>query len=53
VTRGTTATIQSVGFTGVSQIQLDGAVPRSSADHSDRTYGVPVIPTRPGGFAHC
>jgi phospholipid/cholesterol/gamma-HCH transport system substrate-binding protein len=51
VTRGTTATIQSVGFTGVSQIQLDGAVRGAPPITQIGPYGVPVIPTRPGGFA--
>lgn len=60
---GTTATISGVGFTGVSQIQLD--LPRSdippgrraalTCPDDNRTdtcpYGVPVIPTRAGGFA--
>jgi phospholipid/cholesterol/gamma-HCH transport system substrate-binding protein len=60
---GTTATISGVGFTGVSQIQLD--LPRSDIPPGRRAaltcpdansaqtcpYGVPVIPTRAGGFA--
>ena len=58
ILQGTTATIQGVGFTGVSQIQLDGAVRGARAitcpennPESQCPYGVPVIPTRPGGFA--
>jgi phospholipid/cholesterol/gamma-HCH transport system substrate-binding protein len=60
---GTTATIKGVGFTGVSQIQLDpperkGRQPRQLAEikcpDDDRSaqcpYGVPVIPTKPGAF---
>jgi phospholipid/cholesterol/gamma-HCH transport system substrate-binding protein len=60
---GTTATIKDVGFTGVSQIQLDPpkhdknhpAPPRELACPPDDPrgqcpYGVPVIPTKPGGF---
>ena len=51
ITRGTTATIQGVGFTGVSQIQLDGSVRGAPPITQPGPYGVPVIPTRPGGFA--
>ncbi|ODU20259.1 MAG: mammalian cell entry protein [Sphingomonas sp. SCN 67-18] len=50
VLQGTTATIQGVGFTGVSQIQLDGAVkgapPIVDLGPADR----PVIPTKPGAL---
>ncbi|HEX8217512.1 MAG TPA: MlaD family protein, partial [Allosphingosinicella sp.] len=61
---GTTATIRGVGFTGLSQIQLnpperaDGQ-PRVAAraiacpennPRSQCPYGAPVIPTRPGAF---
>ena len=66
VLQGTSATIRGVGFTGVSQIQLDP--PESPAPGQPRRrrqeitcpaenpetecpYGVPVIPTKPGGFA--
>ncbi len=51
ILQGTTATIQGVGFTGVSQIQLDGAVRGAPPITQAGPYGVPVIPTRPGGFA--
>jgi phospholipid/cholesterol/gamma-HCH transport system substrate-binding protein len=65
VLHGTTATIQSVGFTGVSQIQLappdrrpgDPARSRQPLgcppdDPQGRCpYGYPVIPPKPGGFA--
>lgn len=57
VLEGTTATIQGVGFTGVSQIQLDGAVkgaPPIACPEQDPLsvcpYGVPVIPTKQGGL---
>jgi phospholipid/cholesterol/gamma-HCH transport system substrate-binding protein len=55
--QGTVATINGVGFTGVSEIQLDGAVkdappiicpkedPKSACP-----AGVPVIPTKPGAL---
>lgn len=57
VLQGTTATIQGVGFTGVSQIQLDGAVkgapPIECPETDPRSVcpmGVPVIPTKQGGL---
>lgn len=57
VLQGTTATIQGVGFTGVSEIQLDGAVKGAPpiACPQDNPLsacpdGVPVIPTRPGAL---
>ena len=57
VLQGTTATVQGVGFTGVSQIQLDGAVkgapPIACPAANPETacpLGVPVIPTRQGGL---
>jgi phospholipid/cholesterol/gamma-HCH transport system substrate-binding protein len=63
---GTTATIKGVGFTGVSQIQLDPpernanrkvaagreiACPEGANRRSLCPYDVPVIPTKPGGIA--
>lgn len=50
VLEGTTATIQGVGFTGVSQIQLDGAKPGAPAITEPGPEGVPVIPTKPGAL---
>lgn len=54
---GTTATINGVGFTGVSEIQLDGAVKGAPAlacpkvnPQSACPTGVPVIPTKPGAL---
>lgn len=54
---GTTATINGVGFTGVSEIQLDGAVkgapPLQCPKDNPRSAcptGVPVIPTKPGAL---
>jgi phospholipid/cholesterol/gamma-HCH transport system substrate-binding protein len=54
---GTTATINGVGFTGVSEIQLDGAVKGAPAldcpEDNPQTAcptGVPVIPTKPGAL---
>lgn len=57
VLQGTTATIQGVGFTGVSEIVLDGAVkgapPITCPEENRRAVcpdGVPVIPTKPGAL---
>jgi len=50
VLQGTTASIQGVGFTGVSQIQLDGAVKGAPPVSQPGPYGVPVIPTKAGGL---
>jgi len=52
VLQGTTATIAGVGFTGVSQIQLDGAVKGAPAiDAAGPGPGqAPVIPTKPGAL---
>lgn len=54
---GTVATINGVGFTGVSEIQLDGAVkgapPLACPEENPRSAcpaGVPVIPTKPGAL---
>jgi phospholipid/cholesterol/gamma-HCH transport system substrate-binding protein len=50
VLQGTTATIQGVGFTGVSQIQLDGARRGAPPITQVGPYGVPIIPTKPGAL---
>jgi phospholipid/cholesterol/gamma-HCH transport system substrate-binding protein len=57
ILQGTTATIQGVGFTGVSEIVLDGAVkgaPPIVCPARNTTAacpdGVPVIPTKPGAL---
>lgn len=50
ILQGTTATIQGVGFTGVSQIQLDGASRGAPPIEQPGPYGVPVIPTKPGAL---
>lgn len=57
ILQGTTATIQGVGFTGVSEIVLDGAVkgaPPIVCPEEQREdacpEGVPVIPTKPGAL---
>ncbi|WP_426165386.1 MlaD family protein [Sandarakinorhabdus sp. DWP1-3-1] len=50
VLKGTTATVEGVGFTGVSQIQLSGAMQGAERITELGPYGVPVIPPRVGGF---
>ncbi|MEZ5709356.1 MAG: MlaD family protein [Blastomonas sp.] len=50
VLQGTTATIQGIGFTGVSQIQLDGAIKGAPPISDAGPEGVPVIPTKPGAL---
>jgi len=50
VLRGTTATIQGVGFTGVSEIQLEGAVKGAPPITDIGPAGRPVIPTKRGGL---
>lgn len=57
VLQGTTATIAGVGFTGVSEIVLDGAVKGAApivcpAENTPAACpdGVPVIPTKPGAL---
>ena len=49
ILQGTTASIQG-SFTGVSTIQLDGAVKGAPAITEVGPEGVPVIPTRRGGL---
>ncbi|CAA9511924.1 MAG: ABC-type transport system periplasmic component [uncultured Sphingomonadaceae bacterium] len=50
VVRGTEASIQSLGFTGVSQITLDGGTSGAPPLVRPGPFGVPVIPSRPGGI---
>lgn len=57
ILQGTTATISGVGFTGVSEIQLDGAIKgaapiRCPAENpkSECPAGRPIIPTKPGAL---
>lgn len=51
ILQGTTATIAAVGFTGVSQITLDGAVKGAPPITDPGPAGAPVIPARPGGIS--
>lgn len=50
VLKGTTAGIEGVGFTGVSQIQLQGAMQGGAALTDPGPWGVPLIPPRGGGL---
>lgn len=57
ILQGTTATLSGVGFTGVSEIQLDGAIKgappiRCPAQNpqTECPAGRPVIPTKPGAL---
>jgi phospholipid/cholesterol/gamma-HCH transport system substrate-binding protein len=50
VLQGTTAQIKGVGFTGVSEIQLDGAVRGSPPIQQVGPQGCPVIPATAGGL---
>jgi phospholipid/cholesterol/gamma-HCH transport system substrate-binding protein len=50
VLKGTTAVVEGVGFTGVSQISLSGAMQGGDPIVEKGPYGVPVIPSRVGGF---
>ena len=50
ILQGTAASIQGIGFTGVSQINLDGAVKDAPPITEIGPAGRPVIPTRRGGL---
>ncbi len=50
VLQGTTAQIKGVGFTGVSEIQLDGAVKGARALTQPGPQGCPVVPSSSGGL---
>ena len=50
VLQGTTAQIKGVGFTGVSEIQLDGAVRGSPPIQQLGPQGCPVVPATSGGL---
>ncbi len=50
ILQGTTATVASVGFTGVAQVNLDGAMKGAPPIEEPGPNGVPVIPTKPGAL---
>lgn len=50
ILQGTTAAIEGVGFTGVSQIELSGATQNAPPITEVGPYGVPVIPAKTGGL---
>jgi phospholipid/cholesterol/gamma-HCH transport system substrate-binding protein len=50
ILEGTTASLNSVGFTGVTEVQLSGSMRGQAPLTEPGPYGVPVIPARSGGF---
>ncbi len=48
ILEGTTATLSSVGFTGVAIVSLEGAVKGAPPITEPGPFGEPVIPTAPG-----
>lgn len=50
ILQGTTAQIKGVGFTGVSEISLDGAVKGGQPIAQSGPQGCPVIPSSSGGL---
>ena len=50
VLQGTTAEIKGVGFTGVSEIQLTGAVKGGKPINTPGPQGCPVVPSSSGGL---
>lgn len=50
ILQGTTAAIEGVGFTGVSQIQLTGAMADALPITKPGPFGVPLIPAKTGGL---
>lgn len=50
ILEGTTAVLSASGFTGVSVIQLAGAMRGAEPLSEPGPFGVPVIPTRTSGF---
>jgi phospholipid/cholesterol/gamma-HCH transport system substrate-binding protein len=50
ILQGTVATIAGVGFTGVSLIELEGAIKGAPPIDEPGPFGVPVIPTKPGAI---
>ncbi len=50
ILEGTTATLTSVGFTGVTEVQLSGSMRGQEPLTEAGPYGVPVIPATAGGF---
>jgi phospholipid/cholesterol/gamma-HCH transport system substrate-binding protein len=50
ILEGTTASLNSVGFTGVTEVQLSGSMRGQAPLIEPGPYGVPVIPATSGGF---
>ncbi|MDT7933804.1 MAG: MlaD family protein [Sphingomonadaceae bacterium] len=51
VLMGTRATVSGVGFTGVSVVELDGAMAGQAPIDAPGPWGKPLIPTKPGALA--
>lgn len=50
ILEGTTATLQGVGFTGVTEVQLKGGMRGQAKAMQPGPFGVPVIPSEASGF---
>jgi phospholipid/cholesterol/gamma-HCH transport system substrate-binding protein len=50
ILEGTSATLEGVGFTGVSVVNLEGAMAGRDPLDAPGPFGVPVIPVKPGTF---
>jgi phospholipid/cholesterol/gamma-HCH transport system substrate-binding protein len=50
ILQGTHATVEGVGFTGVSQIQLAGGEPGAAEITTPGPYGAPLIPPKAGAL---
>lgn len=50
ILQGTVATITGVGFTGVSIVELEGAIKGAPPINEPGPFGAPVIPTKPGAL---
>ena len=50
ILQGTVATLASVGFTGVSLIELEGGIKGAPPIDEPGPFDVPVIPTKPGAI---
>jgi len=50
ILQGTAATVEGVGFTGVSQVQLSGAIEGAKPITGPSPYGAPLIPPKAGAI---
>lgn len=51
ILKGTTATLASVGFTGVAIVSLEGTMGGAAPLEGNGKWGRPIIPTKPGALA--